>query len=126
MIPIFLTGPAIFLLLLKFFTSFSRNFCRKQVYKKGVNKKINRETGKLVIFTLTFFSSLFLSIISFRTGHVPRKWMFKNNPIKLIEYKHHFLSSAYKHEIVWVKTEKSKLRESRKEKILGVIIDGGL
>ena len=48
---------------------------------------------------------------------------FENNFMKLNQDKRHLLVSGHKHEAVWAKIGETKIRESNKQKLLGVVID---
>ena len=51
---------------------------------------------------------------------------FENNFLKLNQDKPHLLVSGHKHESVWAKIGKTKIWESNKQKLLGVVIDRNL
>ena len=51
---------------------------------------------------------------------------FENNFIKLNQDKCHLLVSGHKHETLWAKVGKTKIWESNKQKLLGVLIDANL
>ena len=48
---------------------------------------------------------------------------FENNFMKLNQDKRHLLVSGHKHEAVWAKIGETKIRESNKQKLLGVVVD---
>ena len=48
---------------------------------------------------------------------------FQNNYLKLNKDKSHLLVGGYKHENIWAKIGDSKIRESNKQKLLGVHIN---
>ena len=51
---------------------------------------------------------------------------FENNFMKLNQDKCHLLVSGHKHETVWAKIGETKIWESNKQKLLGVVIDRNL
>ena len=51
---------------------------------------------------------------------------FESNYMKLNPNKCHFLLSGHKDEMLWVNIGQSKIWESRKQKLLGIIIDRNL
>ena len=51
---------------------------------------------------------------------------FENNFMKLNRDKCHLLVSGNKHETVWAKIGETKIWESKKQKLLGVVIDRNL
>ena len=51
---------------------------------------------------------------------------FESNSMKLNQDKCHFLVSGHKHEHLWVNIGKSKIWESKSERILGVTVDQNL
>ena len=51
---------------------------------------------------------------------------FENNFMKLNQEKCHLLVSGHKHETVWAKIGETKIWESNKQKLLGVVIDRNL
>ena len=52
--------------------------------------------------------------------------MFENKFMKLNQGKCHLLVSGHKHETLWVKIGETKIWESNKQKLLGVVIDRNL
>ena len=48
---------------------------------------------------------------------------FESNYMKLNNDKRHLLLFGYKHEVMWANITQSQIWESKKQKILGVIID---
>ena len=48
---------------------------------------------------------------------------FESNYMKLNQDKCHFLLSGHKHEMIWANIGQTKIWESRKQKLLGIIID---
>ena len=63
-----------------------------------------------------------------RLGHdavLAVEW-FENNFMKLNQDKCHLLVSGHKHEAVWAKVSETKIWESNKQKLLGVVIDRNL
>ena len=51
---------------------------------------------------------------------------FENNFMKVNQDKCHLLVSGHKHETVWAKIGETKIWESNKQKLLGVVIDRNL
>ena len=51
---------------------------------------------------------------------------FENNYMKLNSDKCHFLISGHKHEMVWTNIGESKILESQKQNLLGIVIDKNL
>ena len=51
---------------------------------------------------------------------------FESNYMKLNQDKCHFLLSGHKHEMIWANIGQTKIWESRKQKLLGIIIDRNL
>ena len=51
---------------------------------------------------------------------------FESNYMKLNQDKCHFLLSGHKHEMIWANIGQTKIWESRKQKLLGIIIDRDL
>ena len=51
---------------------------------------------------------------------------FENDHMKLNHEKSHLLISGHKHENIWAKIGQTKIWENRKQKLLGVEIDGSL
>ena len=51
---------------------------------------------------------------------------FESNYMNLNHDKCHFLPSGHKHEMIWTNIEQTKIWESRKQKLLGIIIDRNL
>ena len=51
---------------------------------------------------------------------------FENNFMKLNQYKCHLLVSGHRHETVWAKIGETKIWESNKQKLRGVVIDRNL
>ena len=51
---------------------------------------------------------------------------FQANYMKLNEEKCHFLITGHKHELLWLKTGRSKIWESEKQNLLGIVIDQNL
>ena len=51
---------------------------------------------------------------------------FETNFMKLNQDKCHLLVSGHKHEIIWAKIDETKIWESNKQKLLGVVIDRNL
>ena len=51
---------------------------------------------------------------------------FEKNFMKLNQYKCHLLVSGHKHETVWAKIGETKIWESNKQKLHGVVIDRNL
>ena len=51
---------------------------------------------------------------------------FGSNYMKSNQDKYHFLLSGHKHEKIWANVGQSKIWESRKQKLLGIIIDRNL
>ena len=53
------------------------------------------------------------------------EWL-ESNYMKLNQYKCHFLLSGHKHKMIWANIGQTKIWESRKQKLLGIIIDRNL
>ena len=51
---------------------------------------------------------------------------FENNYMRLNQDKCHFLLSGHKHEMIWATIGQTKIYESRKQKLLGIITDRNL
>ena len=56
---------------------------------------------------------------------LPVEW-FEKNVMKINQDQCHLLVSGHKHESVWAKIGEMKIRESNKQKLLGVVIDRNL
>ena len=62
-----------------------------------------------------------------RTWFNASHWLgFENNYMKLSNNNSHLLLSSFMHEVIWISIFQSEIYESKREKLLGIIIDGNM